>query len=1104
MKQKLFTLLTLLVLCVTGVWADDVTDTFTNIVYRNSDSDDTKAMGANVGISSLTLSGEATISSSCFQVGSSASGGFTVTTPTGYRIKTIQFSEKSSSKVSNLTCSDGGTDKISGPTSKVYTYTATTTINSVTFTWSGNGGNAQVNNVIVTMTNDDISAGLYEKISPTGSVSDNNIPFSSTLGDNKVITSLTQYNSASSGSSSIDFGQNKGFTITTDKAIKEVYFTWIQRAPTQDSDWGGYVPSSTTAVGETLGSFSKDANKWTAPNTSTKSVTFKRNVGKTAKVASIHIIYYDDLPSYNMTATVDDDTHGTATPSASSVQQGNSVTFTATENLGWKFTKWTNTSTGDDVSTDNPYTIASVSGDVSLTANYEAVTTYNVIISAGETGALGNYCDNKVITQNENTTVTLPAKNSWFYKEGYTATGWTDGTNDYAFGGTFTLTGNVTIYPKFRANTKAIGDANATVTWNLTKPVSGPLHIEGTTGYFVTTAEVGGETIDVPMYWDNTSGKLDNRSRDTNNDCQVNGGSKFSIPAVKGMTVTLAASYAITATLDGNDMTATAASPFTATGTYTGTEDDVEVVINGGSWFQSITATYKVGYDAPTIVKGDFNFENKGYKVTITASEGTLNVSTDGTNYTEQTSPYETYATATTTYYAKATGADFNDSEVASLEVANSYDVSKNYVAYVYQKGYSDSSVDYDFATDELANGLAADYNVVPVELAQTDDPTAITDMDKADLIILTEAVKGSNTSTDLSNKMKEYVGTTPMIGMKVFAYTYNSDASKNRWGWGKASNQAGVNTFMPKDNTYKIFDGVVFEADGSIKLATATSGNIIQSVDFTTPETPLSPNTIMGTVGTDDKKAVIHTTTKYLGVGISCNVRESYTPNLIAIVKNAAAILIANGDLTAKADFAKKVTDTITVSGWNSFSSVFPLDLSTITATNEVGAYYASATSGSNVTMTPTDAIVEAGEGLMIKGTAGEDFMIDVATADADFAGTNLLKGLPNGGMVTKDNNNYVFAWPTEAPANCGFYLINDVEPTLPGGKAYLHTTTALTAHELTITFEGETTGISNINANDNANIDANAPMYNLAGQKVTKSYKGVVIVNGKKVVRK
>lgn len=793
---------------------------------------------------------------------------------------------------------------------------------------------------------------------------------------------------------------------------------------------------------------------------------------------------------YTMTATVDDEAHGTAAPNSASVRENNSVTFTATPNLGWKFTKWTDTTTGDDVSTENPYTIASVTGDVSLTANFEAATTYNVTISAGETGALGKYYDNTVITQNENSTVTLPAKNSWFYKEGYTATGWTDGTNDYEFGGSFTLTGNVSIYPIFRVNTKAIGDADATVTWSLLKPEVGSLHIEGSTGYLVTTAEVAGETIDVPMLWDNTSGKLDNRTRTT--DCQVNGGSKFTIPAIKGVEVTLAANYAITATIDGNDMDATTESPFTATGTYTGTADAVEVIINGGAWFQGITAVYKVNYDTPTIeADTKFNFANKGYKVTITASEGDLYVSTNGVDYTAQTSPFEAYATTTTTYYAKATGANYNDSPVASKAVTNNFDPAKNYVAYVYQTGYSDSSVDYDFATDELAIALAADYNVVEVSLAQGDDPTTATDMNNADAIVLTEAVKGSNTATDMSNKMKEYVGNVPMVGMKMFAYTYNSTASKNRWGWGTASNNAGVNAFTPKNTTYKLFDGVTFEANGTIKLATATSGNILQSVDFTTPATPLSPNTIMGTVDGVDTKAVLHTTTKYLGIGISCNVRETYTENLSIIVKNAIEMLLSGEALDATdANISRKVTGTIAASGMCTLASTLPVDLSTLASDEAVTAYYASEASGSTVTLTTTTATVPAGEGLVISGTANKAFTVDVAASGTAIDG-NLLKA--GDGTTEFDGTTYDYLLFSDGK----FYQIGS--GTVAVGKAYLHLNAAPSAKALSIVFnDGETTNISNLNVKDNAT------MYNLSGQKVNNSYKGIVIKNGKKYIIK
>jgi hypothetical protein len=46
----------------------------------------------------------------------------------------------------------------------------------------------------------------------------------------------------------------------------------------------------------------------------------------------------------------------------------------------------------------------------------------------------------------------------------------------------------------------------------------------------------------------------------------------------------------------------------------------------------------------------------------------------------------------------------------------------------------------------------------------------------------------------------------------------------------------------------------------------------------------------------------------------------------------------------------------------------------------------------------------------------------------------------------------------------------------------------------------EATSTNISTIKAN----TDVNAPVYNLAGQQVEKSYKGLVIKNGKKVINK
>ena len=62
-------------------------------------------------------------------------------------------------------------------------------------------------------------------------------------------------------------------------------------------------------------------------------------------------------------------------------------------------------------------------------------------------------------------------------------------------------------------------------------------------------------------------------------------------------------------------------------------------------------------------------------------------------------------------------------------------------------------------------------------------------------------------------------------------------------------------------------------------------------------------------------------------------------------------------------------------------------------------------------------------------------------------------------------------------------------------------NTTYELDKDNILISLNGKTTGITNITTDEAAK---NAPVYNLAGQKVTKAYKGVVIKNGKKMIQK
>jgi len=697
------------------------------------------------------------------------------------------------------------------------------------------------------------------------------------------------------------------------------------------------------------------------------------------------------------------------------------------------------------------------------------------------------------VTIREGETFFFPAA-PLLYKTGSTLTAWNDGTSNHNVGTSVAVNADIDLTAQFTANTVALGDEATTVEWTFKTANGAPtIALEGNSGVYSKRTLIGETPFDALMTIDATSGKFNNSGNATY--AQVNADTKFTIPAVKGMVVTISCNQPTTAvtnaTFDGDDATSFDGSARTLTYTYEGTKSSIDVIVKvGGLYPDGISVVYPMGkYTKPTIVKGDFSFENKGYKVTITKTEGdNLMVSTDGSAYTAQTSPYVTYATETTTFYAKTTGSEKEDSKVASLEVTNTFNIAKPYIAWVYENGYG--SANYAFNTDPMVSALQSIYNVVEIKLAQSTDPTTATDISNADLIVCTEAMAGNKT---LSNKMEDYVGTTPMIGLKFFNYT------SGRWDWGTPANPSSTTLgFTPSSTLYKVLDGVTYENDGTIRLATQSlnSGsqkNVVQTVTWSS-----APSGKVD-MGTADNKIAMHCATKYFGLGLSSDCWQYYTANAITIVKNAAAMLIAGEALDAE---VATVSGEITASGYNTFSSSYALDLSTIANGT---AYVASSVTDGKVVLTKVaDKIVAAGTGLMIAGTAGDDFTINTTADAATFTGDNLFVGMPNGGevAVAGEGYNYVFGW-TEV-ANPGFYKVVSDLPSLEAGKAYLHTTAELgaTSARLALSFEDEeTTGIENLTP---ALSQGEGAFYDLQGRRVAQPQKGLYIVNGKKIVVK
>ena len=112
-------------------------------------------------------------------------------------------------------------------------------------------------------------------------------------------------------------------------------------------------------------------------------------------------------------------------------------------------------------------------------------------------------------------------------------------------------------------------------------------------------------------------------------------------------------------------------------------------------------------------------------------------------------------------------------------------------------------------------------------------------------------------------------------------------------------------------------------------------------------------------------------------------------------------------------------------------------------------------------------------------------------ATSSNDFS-ANVLKVATSTGVI---NGAYILAY-TKADG-LGFY---NYTGSLDAGDVYL-TATAGSNVRLSIVADGETTGIAGVDAEAGKDTEA---IYNMAGQRVDGSYKGIVIKNGKKYMIK
>lgn len=191
---------------------------------------------------------------------------------------------------------------------------------------------------------------------------------------------------------------------------------------------------------------------------------------------------------------------------------------------------------------------------------------------------------------------------------------------------------------------------------------------------------------------------------------------------------------------------------------------------------------------------------------------------------------------------------------------------------------------------------------------------------------------------------------------------------------------------------------------------------------------------------------------------------------------------------VSSYSDYCTSITVpiTVTAAGYATLCAPADLDFTGL----DVKAYKAIETND-GVDFEPVTE-VPAGEGVLLKANEGTYAVRVIASASA--LTDNVFVGVANAGETINGNNGNFYVL-RNASEGLGFYKVTTSAYNLKQGTAYLSLDNALAKNFIDI---DNTTSIGLIGASKN-----DAQMFNLAGQRVGNDYKGIVIVNGKKVIR-
>lgn len=500
-----------------------------------------------------------------------------------------------------------------------------------------------------------------------------------------------------------------------------------------------------------------------------------------------------------------------------------------------------------------------------------------------------------------------------------------------------------------------------------------------------------------------------------------------------------------------------------------------------------------------------------------------------GTKYTS-----ELTVNATTTYKVRTYVLDVDANDVQSTVSTFTVNITTEKETPTFSFASSEESVTFgnDFTEPELTNTSSAipTFESSNTNVATIDNEGNVTILSVGTTTISAavgenedyNAAEDSYTLTVLENASAPAIVAVTTVFYESFDKNDGSGGNDNTWSG--ITNTSGADTDVTgwnfSDNYYKA-NKCLQLGKGSGSGSAKTPGISLKAGETYTLtfkaggwKDANSPIVLTGANCT-----LVSTAVTTLGAGGKVTISdEAFTDCSLSVTAaadtdNASITFATDGKKRLFLDEVKIVKNgtptisyTVPTSGWGTFCSPYALDLGNEATT--VTAYTVSAydVDENSITLVKQTGKVQAKTPLVIQGEAGTKTIAVTTETGDDLSASNILRGYLS-------PTYYAGADATETLMGMsGGNFKKLKEGTIPANRAALVMTTADFSNlnplgegkfNFIIVDGSETTRIESVHHSQFI-MHGNAPMYNLAGQQVSESYKGIVIINGKKVVRK